>query len=222
MAGTRRTYLAVATVLAQLFFVAGWWVLGVLEGHGYDSARHDISDLAALTAHHPTADRLTLLVSGALTIAFAVSLRRVFGGAAWLIALSLPGLDNLSDAFFRLDCRAADAGCGMAEATESWHGKVHIASFVVAALASVVAPFVLSRRMRRMPGWVDLARPTKLFGGAVIAVLAVTGASSGTAIQGWTQRGAALFVVSGVAVLAWRVVQLERNPLPAATVTAGR
>src|SRR4051812_48205601 len=100
MARTRRTYLAIGTAVGQLVFVGGWLVLGFLEGHGYSPARHDISDLAALTAHHASADRLTLAVSGGVTIAFALSLRQVFGGAAWLLALSLPGLDNLTDVFF--------------------------------------------------------------------------------------------------------------------------
>jgi hypothetical protein len=208
-----RAHVAVAAALGQVVFVVGWLVLGLLEGHGYSPAAHDISDLAALTAHHATWARLTLAVSGALTIAFGLSLRHVFGGAAWLVALSLPGLDNLSDAFFRLDCRAADAGCGMAEATGSWHGKLHIACFVIAAIATVIAPFALSPRMRRAVGWEDLARPTMFFGFVVIALLAATAATSGTAVQGWTQGGAAAMVVSGVVALAWRVVRLEsRTP----------
>jgi len=217
-----RRHLAAAAAIGQLVFVGGWLVLGLLEGHGYSPARHDISDLAALTAQHATLARLTLAVSGALTIAFALSVREVFGRAAWLVALSLPGLDNLSDAFFRLDCRAADAGCGMAEATSSWHGKLHIACFVVAALATVIAPFALARRMRHAVGWEDLARPTKIFGVVVVAVLAATAATSGTPLQGWTQRGAAVIVVSGVVVLTWRVIQLESRTPRVATFMSGR
>jgi hypothetical protein len=219
---TFRRLLAGCCAIGQLVFVSGWFVLGLIEGHGYSPARHDISDLAALTAQHATVDRLTLALSGALTIAFGLSIRHVFGCAAWLVALSLPGLDNLSDAFFRLDCRAADAGCGMAEATASWHGKVHIASFVIAALATMVAPFALSRRMRHAVGWEDLARPTWVFGFVVIALLAATAATSGSEIQGWTQRGAATIVVSGLAVLAWRVVQLESRTPRVATLIVGR
>lgn len=222
MTSRRRTQLAAAAVIGQLVFVGGWLVLGFLESHGYSPARHDISDLAAITAHHATADRLTLAVSGAVTIAFALSLRPAFGVAAWLLALSLPGLDNLSDVFFRLDCRAADAGCGMAEAIGSWHGKVHVGCFVVAAIATVLAPFALSRRMRHAAGWEDLARPTRLFGFVVVAVLAATAATSGTAVQGLTQRGAAAIVASGVAVLAWHVVRLETGASRVPTLTAGR
>jgi hypothetical membrane protein len=206
---SRSILVARAAIAGQLVFVGGWAILGLVEGHGYAPGRHDISDLGALTAHYATLDRLTLLVSGVATIAFALSLRAHLGRAAWLVGLSLPGLDNLSDVLFRVDCRAADAGCGVAEATASWHGKVHIAAFAVAAIATLIAPFVLARRMRRTQGWDDLARPTRYFGGLVVAAMAAILATSGTALQGWSQRGAAVLVVSGVVLLAWRVVRLE-------------
>ncbi|GAA1117395.1 hypothetical protein GCM10009630_13870 [Kribbella jejuensis] len=223
------TGLAAAAVAAQPLFVAGWAILGALEGHGYDAGRHDISDLTALTAHHATLARLGTGLPGAATIAFALlalrpALRTQDGRGSigpWLLALSLPGWDGLSDAFFRLDCRAADAGCSPADAFGSWHAKVHLLSFVIAALATIAAPFVLSRRMRQVDGWQDLARPTRIAGFAVIALLLITGVTSGTAIQGWTQRGAAALVSSGVALLAWRMLQLQSRPLRTATLAAG-
>jgi hypothetical protein len=43
------------------------------------------------------------------------------------------GLDNLSDAFFRLDCQAADPACTPAAAASSWHGKVHLVVGLVSA-----------------------------------------------------------------------------------------
>lgn len=226
----RTTVLAAAAIGAQVLFVAGLLVIGAAEGHGYSAGRHDVSDLGALTAHHATVARLTEGIAGAVTIAFALlalrpSLRTADGrGAlgAWLVALSLPGFDTMSDAFFRLDCRAADAGCTTADAASSWHGKAHLACFVVAALATVAAPFVLSRRMRSVDGWRDLARPTWIFGILVIVVLVVTGATTGTAAQGWTQRGAIVVVTSGVALLAWRVLRLTSRPLRTAVLLAGR
>ena len=229
-AARRTALLAIAAIAAQVLFIAGWLVVGAAEGHGYSAGQHDVSDLGALTAHHATASRLTEGIAGAVTIAFALlalrpSLRTADGrGAlgAWLVALSLPGFDTISDAFFRLDCRAADAGCTTAEAAASWHGKAHFACFVVAALATVAAPFVLSHRMRAVDGWRDLARPTWIFGILVIMVLVATGASTGTAAQGWTQRGAIVVVTSGVALLAWRVLRLSSRPLRTATLMAGR
>src|SRR4051812_14141702 len=148
--------LAKAAIAAQILFVGGCLVAGTIEGHGYSPGRDDISDLGAMTAHHPGLFLSTLAISGLVTIAFALgplrsSLalpgRRVALGAV-LTALSLPAVGNTTDTLFRLDCRAADSGCSMSVATTSWHGKLHIAIFIVAALATLVAPFVLARRMR--------------------------------------------------------------------------
>ncbi|MEU4197551.1 DUF998 domain-containing protein [Kribbella sp. NPDC026611] len=224
-----QTRLAAATIAAQGIFIAGWAVLGAVEGRGYDAGRHDISDLAALTAQHATWSRLSLGISGAITIAFALLvLRPVLRTAdgresvgAWLVALSLPAWDGLSDAFFRLDCRAADAGCTPAAAFGSWHAKIHVVSFVIAALATVLAPFLLSRRMRLIDGWQDLAGPTRIAGFITLALLAVNGLTTGTAVQGWTQRGAAVLVTLGIALLAWRVLRLQSGPLRTAALVAG-
>jgi hypothetical protein len=225
-----RSWLAVAVIAAQLVFVGGMLVLGAIEGRGYSAGRHDISDLGALTAQHATAARLIVGITGAVTIAFALlvlrpSLRSADGResvGAWLVALSLPGLDTMSDAFFRLDCRAADAGCTMAEATASWHGKAHIACFVIAALATVAAPFVLARRMRIVDGWQDLVVPTRIFGTLTIVALAVTAATSGTAAQGWTQRGAIVLVALGIGALGCRMLKLEGLPTRTGVLLASR
>src|SRR3954447_21311568 len=68
---TERT-LAWGAIVAQVIFVAGWAVLDAVEGHGYSAARHDISDLGALTAHHVVVDLISLGISGVLTMAFAL------------------------------------------------------------------------------------------------------------------------------------------------------
>jgi hypothetical protein len=93
-------------------------------------------------------------------------------------------------------------------------------SFVIAALATIPASFALSRAMRRAEGWEDLARPTRIYGIVVVAVLVATGASSGTALQGWSQRAAIVVVIAGVAALAWRVIRLDRRPVSSARLVA--
>ena len=210
--------LAWAAVGAQAVFVAGWLIGGAIEGHGYSAGRHDISDLTALTAHHATFNRATLLVSGLLTAVFALwALRpslslpgRGMAVGAVLLAVSLPALDNLSDAFFRLDCRAADAGCTPSVAASSWHGTIHIVAFVVAAIPTLLAPFALSRRMRSVEGWFDLARPARVFGVALLVAFVATAVSQGSGAQGWTQRVAAMLAASGVTILAVRVRRVAR------------
>jgi hypothetical membrane protein len=208
--------LAIAAIAAQGVFIAGVAVGSAIEGHGYDFVRHDISDLAAVTAHHATLARLSLGIAGVVTIAFALlvlrpALRTADGRAsvgAWLVAFSLAGWDNLSDAFFRLDCRDADAGCVSTASFESWHGKVHIASYVIAGVATVIAPFLLSRRMRAIDGWRELAGPTRIAGFVIIAALAVTVFTGGTAVQGLVQRFALVLVSLCVVPLAVRVLRL--------------
>jgi hypothetical protein len=162
-----------------------------------------------------------LLISGLVTAAFALwALRpsldvpgRRTAWSAVLVAVSLVSLDNLSDAFFRLDCRAADAGCSPSVAAASWHGKVHVAVFLVAAIPTLVAPFVLSRRMRQSAAWTDLARPARVFGVILLVVFVAAAASQGSELQGWTQRIAAILTSFGVAVLAIRVLRLARDPI---------
>src|SRR5438445_643040 len=100
-------WLAWGGIAGQIVFVGGWLILGAIEGHGFSAGRHDISDLGALTAHYAGLDRVTLAVSGVLTFAFAVfALRPALRGpggrvaiSSWLVAFSLPALDNLSDVF---------------------------------------------------------------------------------------------------------------------------
>jgi hypothetical protein len=132
------------------------------------------------------------------------------------------GLDNLSDAFFRLDCRAADAGCSSSDMLASWHAQIHVASFVVAAVAAVTAPFVLANRMRRLDGWATLARPTRVFGVLTIALLVLSGATTGTSVQGATQRIVAVFVTAGVAALAARTLVLSSGVRAPFRLLAGR
>ena len=213
--------LAWGAVAAQVIFVGGWLVLGAVEGHGYSPMRHDISDLAALTAHHAGAARATLLVSGALTAAFALGVvRPIFGTAAGaLLALSLPSLDNLTDPLFRLNCRAADAGCTMSRATSSWHGTMHLVMFGIAAIPTLVVPFVLARRMRATSGWRDWAARTKTFGFVSIALFVAGAATQNTGVQGLLQRILATFVTAGVAVLALRVAREKPAVQRAAAMT---
>jgi hypothetical protein len=213
---SRVVRLAWGAIAAQAMFVGGWLVLGSIEGHGYSSGRHDISDLGALTAHHVWLNLPTIGIAGALTIAFATfALRPALMQAdlkqpasAWLVALSLPALDNLSDAFFRLDCRAADRGCAASNAAASWHGKIHVIVGAIAAIATLIAPFALAYRMRRLAALRDKARLTLVFGLLLVASIVAYGALSDTDVQGWSQRAAAVLVASGVVVLALWVRRL--------------
>lgn len=203
-----------------MIFNVGWILAGALQTGGYSVAEHDGSDLGALTAQHPWVMLTASGIAGALTILFALfALRpalampgRGTALGAWLVAASLMGLDNLSDAFFRLDCRAADRGCTTAAAVSSWHGTIHAVVGAIAAIATIAAPFVLARRMRRADGWRDLARPTFLFGLLFLAVLMSYAALERKMGGGYLQRIAIVLLSVGVATLALRVRALARSP----------
>ena len=210
-----RRLLSFGAIGGLAVFCGGWILAEGLEGHGYSIARHDISDLGALTAHYAPLIRVTDAIGGLLVMAFALFAlapalaapgRRVALGAVTLAA-SLPSFDTATDALFRLDCRAADHGCSVAQATTSWHGKAHIIAFAVSALASIATPFLLARRMRMLDAWRDLARPTRIFGIVFIVLLAATIPMTDTSIGGWAQRAVILYTCVGVAALAMRTAR---------------
>lgn len=212
-------WLARGATLGQVLFTAGWVVGGLLQDEAYSSARHDISDLGALTAQMPWVWLLPQGIAGVLTIAFALcalepALRTTGHRApisAWLVALSLMGLDNVSDVFFRLDCRAADAGCTPAVATASWPGTIHIVVGSFAGLATFAAPFALARRMRLIPEWRDLVVGALVFG-VLFALLtpAYIALALNTGYGGYAQRACTVLISAGIILLARRVLTLAR------------
>jgi hypothetical protein len=215
----RATRLAWGAVGGVVVFNLGWLLAGAVQGGGYSVASHDISDLGALTARSPWVMLTAQGIAGTLIILFALFALgpalavpgRGTALGAWLLAASLMGLDNLSDAFFRLDCRAADQGCTAAAAASSWHGRTHLAVGLLSGIATIVLPFVLAARMRQADGWRDLARPTVLAGVLLVAVLAAYVAFEGKTGGGYLQRAAIVLFSAGVVTLALRVRALARS-----------
>jgi hypothetical membrane protein len=215
-----RRALAWAAIAAQILVTLAWLIAGTVQSGGYSAARHDISDLGARTADQPWLTLLGQGVSGLLTLAFAFfSLAPALAvpgrGPAisgWLVGLSAAGLDDLSDAFFRLDCRAADPGCTEAVATASWSGMIHSDVGTVTFVILVIAPFALARRLPLVSGWESLARPAAVYGivlfGAVLAYVLLSITASG----GYAQRAVALLGSGGVVVLALRVLARSESP----------
>jgi hypothetical protein len=216
LASRRPTVLAWAAICGIVVFNLGWLVAGALQAGAYSVATDDVSDLGALTATDPWVILTASGIAGLTTILFALfALRPTLAVAArgsaigaWLLALSLMGLDNLSDVFFRLDCRAADAGCTSEVSTASGHATIHVAVAIVSAAATVAAPFVLAHRMRRSVPWRDLALLTVAFGLVMVALLVAYAALERRTGGGYLQRAAIIWLSIGVVALALRVRSL--------------
>ena len=225
----RAVWLAWGAIAGIALFDLGWLLAGAVQAGGYSVASHDISDLGALTARFPWVMLTAQGIAGTLIILFALfALRPALavpgrGPAlgAWLLAASLIGLDNLSDAFFRLDCRAADQGCSAAAAASSWHGRVHLAAGLLSGIATIALPFALAARMRHADGWHDLARPTILAGSLLVAVLAAYVAFEGKTGGGYLQRAAIVIFSAGVVTLALRVRVLAPSAIEGADSMTG-
>jgi Protein of unknown function (DUF998) len=218
----RVRWLAWGAIAAQVVFTGGWLLGDALQDAPYSAARDPISDLGALTAQHAWIILTAQAVAGVLTIAFAIWALRpslaVDGRrpplGPWLVAGSVLGLDNLSDAFFRLDCRTADPGCATLSIL-SWHAEIHDAAAILSVALAVLAPFALARRMRLVAGWRDRAPAALVFGVAFTLVVAAYLALTGSGGDGYAQRALAVAASAGVVLLALRVRLLAAQPADA-------
>jgi hypothetical protein len=213
-ASTRRiAHWGVIGAAAQLIFVAGWLVADSLQGARFSSFRYDISEMGALSAPHPWVLLLSQGLAGAGTVAFALLGLRpglMAAGLAsrsgpWLLAYSALGLDNLSDAFFRLDCRTIDGCTGV-----SWHAEIHKVVGTATIVVLVIAPFVIARHLRHIPEWTNLALPSIIVGGLLVATWAATLLAHDTGFEGLFQRVLLFIAAAWVAILALRLRRMER------------
>jgi hypothetical protein len=212
-------WLSWGAIAAQVVFTAGWLLGDALQDAPFSASRDPISDLGAITAQHAWIILTAQGIAGLLTIAFAVgallpamavSGRRAALGP-WLVAGSILGLDNLSDAFFRLDCRVADPGCATV-AIASWHAEVHDVAAVIGVALAVVAPFALAHRMRLAAAWRDRVGLALAFGVVLALVAAGYAALTGSDGGGYAQRVLVVIGSAGVVLLALRVRVLATRP----------
>ena len=78
------------------------------------------------------------------------------------------GLGQFFDGWFRLDCRAIDAGC--AGGGTGWQVAAHEIESLVTVLGLLVSVFALARSFKEAERWHDLRRPSLIAGFATIAV----------------------------------------------------
>lgn len=202
-------------LISELVALCIWLVAEAWQGPAYSPVHDDISDMGALTAPHAWAYLIPQALAGVGSIAFVLfGLRpaltqagRAGRSGPWLVALS--GIQDLTDAAFRLDCRAAD-GCTQAQANASWHAQAHSAIGFVCVLILIATPFVLARRFKRLPEWRRFVIPSLLLGVVfIIGLIAILAPQTAT-YQGLIQRTIAISgALWGIAVAA-HLIRLGR------------
>ena len=131
----------------------------ILTRPGFDIRRHAISLLSL--GDLGWIQNVNFAVTGALTIACAVGVRRALGGrrggTLGPVLIGIFGAGTLLAAFFH-----ADPGLGFPPGaptgmptTMTWHAALHEVSFMAAMVAMIVPAFVFSRRFASLGrrGW---------------------------------------------------------------------
>jgi Protein of unknown function (DUF998) len=178
--------------------------------------RDDLSEMGAVTAPHAWCFLVPQAVAGLLTIGFALfgllPALRPAGRAGVVAAVfsASSAVQDLSDAAFRLDCRAVD-GCTSAQTTASWHGRVHAAFGLVCLLLLTGAIFTAARAFKRLPAWSRWAGPTQLTGCLIVAGLLGVAFPATASIHGLLQRGVALVAAGWGVSVAYHVLTVTRH-----------
>lgn len=161
-------------VLAGPFYV----LVGVIQGltrPGFNFAKHDLSLLANGSLGWIQIGNLVL--SGLMTIAAAVGMRRSPHGTTWgprLVAGYGVGL-VLAGVFTADPMNGFPVGAPPGKpASTSWHSLLHIAAGSVGFLCLIAACFVFARQFRR--GWAWYSRVTGvLFGVSFLGIASGSG-----------------------------------------------
>jgi hypothetical membrane protein len=178
-----RTLLAFGVVAGPLYVLVS--VTEALTRDGFDPARHAWSLLSNgdLGWIHIT----NLVVTGLLTVAFAVGLRRALRpglGGTWAPRLvGVYGASVVGAGVFRADpAMGFPPGTPDGAADVTWHGTLHFVSGGIGFLCLVVACLVVARRFaaegRR--GWARFSRATGVLFLAGFAAVAAGAGAAGT------------------------------------------
>jgi len=150
--------LLLAGLLAGPLFIVTFLVEGAFRD-GYDPMRHPVSSLAL--GPGGWIQIANFVVAGALTLAFAVGLRRSLrpgpGAAAGPALIAVWGVSLLGAGLFRTDpVSGFPAGTPAAPDPPSWHGIVHDLVFALpgfACLAAAMLVFAYAFARRHAPWW---------------------------------------------------------------------
>jgi hypothetical membrane protein len=165
-------------VVAGPFYVAVSVAQGLVRD-GFDFRRHEWSLLA--DGHYGWIQTTNLILTGLMTIAFALGLRRALGpgrAAAWSSRLiSVYGAGMVAAGLFRADPRDGfPAGTPTGPGAVSWHGTLHFGSAGLGFLCLIAACFVVAGRYRAdgRPRWAAFSAIT-----GVLFLVCFAGIASG-------------------------------------------
>lgn len=203
---------------AQVVMVASWLVAAAWQGPGYSPLEHTISDMYADTAPKGLFLVVVLTLSGLATIGFAVfALWPALWPSGWwgavtsvLLGLSIYGVGDALSLFERQGCRLADPGCDPTDQMTAGGQADTILSTIGIFLFIAVAFFGASA-MRRTPGWADLARPARWFGGAFILFVLLLLAAEAVDLGGLVERVLAASGAAAIAIVAARILKLSEH-----------
>ena len=177
-----RVLLLCGVVAGPLYVIVG--VIEMLTRPGFDPTRHDLSLMS--NGDWGWIHISLLILTGLLTIAGAVGMRRVLrggrGGTWGPILLGMYGLGLIGAGFF-----TADPALGFPPGTPanahavSWHGLLHFICGGIGFLGLIAACFVFARRFaaQRQRGWVAYSVATGVIYLAAFAGIAVGSNSVG-------------------------------------------
>ena len=179
-------------ILAMPFYV----IVSVIEGAtraGFDFTTHDWSLLA--NGHLGWIHIANLVLTGLMTVAFAIGLGRSTGSAWTGRLVTLYGIGLIGAGVLIADpANGFPAGTADGAGAISWHGAGHMVSAAIGFAGLIAACFVLARHYSRRGdrGWAWFARTT----GAVFALSFLGIAGSGGAAASVLAFTAAVLLVT--------------------------
>lgn len=205
---------AICGLLSPIAFVIGWVAGGLAQPEAYSLVNDSVSDLGAVTADQAWIySQIGANLTGLLVAALAYGLWKAgisgLSGRIGVAALAVMGIGQFFDGWFRLECRAIDAGCS--EGGTGWQVAAHEIESLFTVLGLLVSVFALARAFKKAERWRDLRTPTLIAGFATVAI-----------IIGLLSVGGALAVRLGlcgwftwVALVSYRLLRIarERDPL---------
>jgi hypothetical protein len=207
-----KTLLASGVVAGPLYVLVS--LTEALTRDGFDLARHQWSLLSNgdLGWIHIT----NLVVTGLMTIAFAVGLRRALRpgrGVTWAARLvGVYGASLVGAGVFRADpALGFPPGTPEGVARVSWHGVLHFVSGGIGFLCLVAACFVVARwfAAEGRRGWVRFSQATGLL---FLAGFATVAAGGGSAWSNLAFTAAVVLAWSWVSALAAHLYRRAAHP----------